>query len=151
MNESIMHLRSRLLSEQQFCIPICAHNCKKNEVKFSSQTISPRHASDYDTVHPRLSEPHLSESSFIRTHKYGCEYHYMLVNLINEYEYCLHVIHLSRSCALIANYICKSRWPIGISAWVMNATYNDNIIGTLASSLMLNPRLAIGTYKMCSR
>ena len=40
------------------------------------------------TVHPRLSEPHLSESSFIRTHKYGCEYHhYMLVNLINEYEY----------------------------------------------------------------
>ena len=90
-----MHLRSRLLSEQQFCIPICAHNCKKNEVKFSSQTISPRHASDYDTVHPRLSEPHLSESSFIRTHKYGCEYHYMLVNLINEYEYCLHVIHLS--------------------------------------------------------
>ena len=39
------------------------------------------------TVHPRLSKPHLSESSFIRTHKYGCEYHYMLVNLINEYEY----------------------------------------------------------------
>ena len=27
------------------------------------------------TVHPRLSEPHLSESSFIRTHKYGCESH----------------------------------------------------------------------------
>ena len=34
------------------------------------------------TVDPCLSEPHLSESLFIRTHKFGGEYHYMFVNLI---------------------------------------------------------------------
>ena len=37
-----------------------------------------------NTVDPRLSKPHLSESSFIRTHKFGGEYHYMFVN---RYEY----------------------------------------------------------------
>ena len=34
------------------------------------------------TVDPRLSEPHLSESSFIQTHKFGGEYHDMFVNLL---------------------------------------------------------------------
>ena len=32
-------------------------------------------------AYPNLTYP------FIGTHKYGCEYHYMLVNLINKYEY----------------------------------------------------------------
>ena len=34
------------------------------------------------TLQNPVSEPHLSESSFIRTHKFGGEYHYMFVNLI---------------------------------------------------------------------
>ena len=38
------------------------------------------------TVDPHLSQPHLSESSFIRTHKFGGEYHYMFVNLIMCYK-----------------------------------------------------------------
>ena len=38
-----------------------------------------------DTVDPRLSKPwHLAESSFIPTHKFGGEYHYLFVN---RYEY----------------------------------------------------------------
>ena len=49
-----------------------------------------------DTVDPRLSEPCLSESSFIRTHKFGGEYHYMFVNRYEYVVHYLHVIHLSK-------------------------------------------------------
>ena len=38
------------------------------------------------TVDPRLSEPHLSESLFIQTHKFGGEYHYVVMNIINVAE-----------------------------------------------------------------
>ena len=60
----------------------------------------------YNTVDPRLSKPHLSESSFMRTHKFGGEYHYMfephyvVMNIVNVVCYLnylnVHVIHLSK-------------------------------------------------------
>ena len=56
-------------------------NCSKT-IKYTKNLIL--QYADTVTVDPCLSEPHLSESSFIRTHKFCGEYHYMFVN---RYEY----------------------------------------------------------------
>ena len=63
-----------------------------------------------NTVDPRLSKPHLSESSFIRTHKFYCESHYMVMNIINVVCYLnhLHVIQLSE----LFTYLNKFTRPV---------------------------------------
>ena len=77
---------------------------------------------------PRLSEPHLSESSFIRTHKFGGEYHMF----VNRYElgpwpqgliYCNLILNMStvessktgslNGYAYKVNLVCITHYVIG--------------------------------------